>query len=328
MKRTLRDYARAAAVFAVVALVSATGACSLRGSAPETTTATPAGPVTVVASTAQWGSLVQELGGSQVKVTSILSSANADAHNFEPTSSDISKISTAQMLVVNGAGYDDWATKAVGKSSVLVSAADTVGASEGDNPHLWFSKETRKNMATEITESLSKILPSEKTYFHTQLSTWQKSETALEKRITAFAKGHNDLTYAATEAVAYYLMADLGFKDVTPEGYLRSIQSSGEAAPADLKSFRSLLDKQEADLLIDNPQTSDDASASLVEAARTAGISVIDVSEQMPQGTTTLEQWVSALITQISEDTAKSSVSAPPSASTSTVPDRSASSTK
>lgn len=38
----------------------------------------------------------------------------------------------------------------------------------------------------------------------------------LETWVNDFTKTHTDLTYAATEPVAYYLMADVGFKNATP----------------------------------------------------------------------------------------------------------------
>ena len=42
----------------------------------------PTGPITVVASINQWGSLAEQIGGTDVNVTSILSSTNVDAHDF------------------------------------------------------------------------------------------------------------------------------------------------------------------------------------------------------------------------------------------------------
>ena len=105
------------------------GSQSERPSAKE-----PTGPITVVASINQWGSLAEQIGGTDVNVTSILSSTNVDAHDFEPKTSDVAKLQKAQIIVSNGAGYDSWATKSVGRNSTIVSAAETVGAMEGETP--------------------------------------------------------------------------------------------------------------------------------------------------------------------------------------------------
>ena len=232
---------RLAAAGLSAVLLFATTACAATSPAetePDNKTSVPAptGPINVVASLNQWGSLAAELGGDDVEVTSIVNSTNVDAHDFEPKTSDVAKLSKAQIIVANGAGYDSWATKSMTKTTNIVSAASVMGAVEGDNPHLWFSKDARSSMATAITDAYIKALPSKKKAFQKRLKAWQADEKSLETWASEFTKSHSDLTYAATEPVVYYLMADLGFKDQTPKGYTQSTASGGEPAPADLQS--------------------------------------------------------------------------------------------
>lgn len=270
------------------------GSQSERPSAKE-----PTGPITVVASINQWGSLAEQIGGTDVNVTSILSSTNVDAHDFEPKTSDVAKLQKTQIIVSNGAGYDSWATKSVGRNSTIVSAAETVGAMEGDNPHLWFSKDARNGMATELTEAFSKALPAKKKAFQSRLKAWQKEEKAIEKSMGEFAANHKNATYGATEAVAYYLMSDMGFQDDTPKGFARSAASGGEPAPADLQEFQSLIESQGISVLVNNTQESSDATNMLTGTAGRAGVPVFDVSEQMPQAYTTLTDWIADLVARL-----------------------------
>ena len=86
-------------------------------------------PIEVVASVNQWGSLAEQIGGVHVKVTSVLSSTDVNAHDFEPKTDDIDKLQQAQVVVSNGAGYDTWATKNLSKTMVSVSAAQMVAPS-------------------------------------------------------------------------------------------------------------------------------------------------------------------------------------------------------
>lgn len=155
---------RLAAAGLSAVLLFATTACAATSPAetePDNKTSVPAptGPINVVASLNQWGSLAAELGGDDVEVTSIVNSTNVDAHDFEPKTSDVAKLSKAQIIVANGAGYDSWATKSMTKTTNIVSAASVMGAVEGDNPHLWFSKDARSSMATAITDAYIKALP-------------------------------------------------------------------------------------------------------------------------------------------------------------------------
>lgn len=265
----------------------------------DTATKQPTGTITVVSSINQWGSLAAELGGDDVKVTSIVNSTNVDAHDFEPKTSDVATISKAEIVVANGAGYDSWATKSLGKTSNLVSAASVVGAMEGDNPHLWFSKDARSGMAEAITEAYIKARPTKKKVFQERLKLWQQGEKSLEDWTGDFTKSHQKLTYAATEPVAYYLMADLGFDDSTPKGYSQSIAAGGEVAPADLQSMQKLLEKREVDVLINNTQEASDATNMITGTAGRADVPVVDVSEQMPKDIETLNAWINQLVNTI-----------------------------
>ena len=67
--------------------------------------------INVVAAENFWGSLAEQLGGSHVKVTSIINNPDADPHDYEPTAADGRAIAAAQLAIINGVGYDAWATK-------------------------------------------------------------------------------------------------------------------------------------------------------------------------------------------------------------------------
>ncbi|PJM79139.1 metal ABC transporter solute-binding protein, Zn/Mn family [Bifidobacterium scaligerum] len=293
----------AAAALSVTALLTVT-ACGTEESTPadsnkQQTATEQTSPITVVASINQWGALAAELGGEDVTVTSIVNTTNVDAHDFEPKTSDVAKLSKAQIVVANGAGYDSWATKSLTSSSNIVSAASVMGAVEGDNPHLWFSKDARVGMAEALTDAFSKTLPSKKAEFKKRLKLWKQSEQSMEDWADDFMKNHTDLAYAATEPVAYYLMADLGFKDSTPKGYAQSTASGGEAAPADLQSFQKIIEDRDIDLLINNTQAANEATNLITGAAGRSEVPVVKVSEQMPSDSKTLDAWINQIINSI-----------------------------
>lgn len=298
---------------AVAALISLTACQPLeRKPQPTATPTATAGPITVVASINQWGSLASEIGGSDVAVTSILNSVSVDAHDFEPKTSDFATLQKASIVVSNGAGYDNWATKSLSKNAQSVSAAETVGAMDGDNPHLWFSKDARKGMAAELAEAFTKERPAKKKAFANRLKQWNLRETALESSMKAFGSTRKTPTYAASEAVAYYLMSDMGFKDLTPTGYAQSVASSGEPAPADLKDFQELLEKRRVDMLVNNVQEPSDTSAALSQAAKQGDVPVLDVSEQMPKDAQGLTSWIASIVEQIGEKVPTDEVSKTP----------------
>ncbi|ETY71353.1 metal ABC transporter solute-binding protein, Zn/Mn family [Bifidobacterium moukalabense] len=306
MRLHQRSLLRAIATGIVTCMVFGATACFGHGSAddqPTSSSSTTAqtSPITVVASVNQWGSLAEQIGGTHVKVTSILGSTSVDAHDFEPKTADIAILQKAQVVVSNGAGYDTWATKNLTKGSVSVSAAQMVGAMEGDNPHLWFSNDARNAMAKELADTYSRIMPARKKYFADRLSAWNKRESKVEKAMKSFSNKHKGATYAATEAVAYYLMSDMGFDDKTPEGYAQSAASDGEPAPADLQAFQELLEKHQVDLLVNNVQEASDATNLLTGTAQKSDVPVFDVTEQMPADQSNLTSWILSLVTSLTE---------------------------
>lgn len=258
-------------------------------------------PIEVVASVNQWGSLAEQIGGVHVKVTSVLSSTDVNAHDFEPKTDDIGKLQQAQVVVSNGAGYDTWATKNLSKTMVSVSAAQMVGAVEGDNPHLWFSSDARNAMAKELADTYSRIMPAQKKYFNNKLTAWNRREKKIEKDMKAFSDSHKNVSYAATEPVAYYLLSDMGFTDNTPEGYLQSSSTNSEPTPTDLQEFQELLEKHKVEVLINDAQSTSDATNTLTGIAYKSDVPVLDVSEQMPSDYTSLTSWIRALILSLTD---------------------------
>jgi zinc/manganese transport system substrate-binding protein len=98
---------------ASVAIAALTGV-SACGSAANSTSSDSSSDskISVIASINQWGSVARDLGGDKVDVTSIMTNTNVEAHDYEATSSDIAKFTSAKVVVVNGADYDPWASKA------------------------------------------------------------------------------------------------------------------------------------------------------------------------------------------------------------------------
>ena len=80
------------------------------GSADPADSSSP-GKVQVVAAENFWGSIAGQLGGRKVVVQSIIVNPNTDPHSYEPTPSDGVALANSQMAIVNGIGYDAWASR-------------------------------------------------------------------------------------------------------------------------------------------------------------------------------------------------------------------------
>ena len=295
---------RAMATFVIAVLVTTLTACTPGPTDPTSTassTSTDAGPITVVSTTDQWGSIAKSIGTESVDVTSIMDSTDIDATHFAPTSKDITAIRQADVIVINGAGYDDWATDSIRQGATVVSAAQAVGALKGDNPYLWFSKDARSSMAKELAETFTKAVPKQKTRFNKNLTTWNAAEQRLDDHMGTVSSQLDGARYASTQPVAFYLMADLDVSDVTPKSYANSIANDEQPDDRATKAFTSLIENAGIDLLMNDSQYSDETTTKLVHSAELAGIPVLDVSEQMPDDEDNVTAWIDSLVSAIAK---------------------------
>lgn len=296
---------RAAAVAVASALVLAVSACG-SSQAGATAKEPSNGVVNVVASINQWGSVASDLGGDKVKVTSVMSNTNVEAHDYEPTTSDISTISSADVIVVNGADYDSWASKAAGSTkAIVVNAATTGGKKSGDNPHVWFSASVRKATADAITKAYERALPVQKDYFSTRNSQWHDRERAVEKNIADARRTTENTPYAATESVAWYLADDLGMKDSTPAGYAQASANESEPSASDILAFTKALSAGSIKLLIFNSQEADSVTNTITDAAKQSQVPMVTLTEQMPKQYTNLLDWMDALTASFAKELAQ-----------------------
>lgn len=264
----------------------------------------PTSPVEVVVSVDQWGEIVSGLGGACAKVTTVLTGSSVDPHDFEPTPSDAAKFQGAQLVVVNGGHYDEWAAKLAQSSApnaAIIDAFDLTGAAAGANPHAWYNPATVVAVAAAVTAKLSESAPDATDYFanrHTEFTESMRPYRQLIDDIKARAAGK---TYAATEPVFDDMAAAVGLTDRTPEGYQVASSNETDPSPADLDAFLRLLSDRGVDVLIYNTQTEGSVPQQLRAAAENAGVRVVDVTETVAPGADSFEAWQVDQLTALAE---------------------------
>ena len=287
----------AIAALASVGMLASVAACG-RGQL----TSEKNGTIEVVASVNQWGTVAKTLGGDNVNVTSIINSTNVDAHDYEPTTSDIAKLQKAQVIIVNGAGYDAWAVKAAQSAkATVVNAAEVGGVKDGDNPHIWFSADVRKAMAQAITDAYAKADSAKKSDFDKLNDQWMTEEGNVEGKIAEVKQKSDGLAYAATESVASYLAEDMGLADATPSGYAQATANESEPTPTDIKQFTDALKAGEIKLLVVNTQEESELTGKITNAAKSANVPMVNLTEQMPEQYDSLTAWMEGLVDAFSK---------------------------
>lgn len=287
----------AIAALASVGMLASVAACGSGQSTSEKN-----GTIEVAASVNQWGTVAKALGGDNVNVTSIINSTNVDAHDCEPTTSDIAKLQKAQVIIVNGAGYDAWAVKATQTANAtIVNAAEVGGVNDGENPHVWFSADVRKAVAQAITEAYEQADAAKKNDFDKMNDRWTAEENNVESKIAEVKQKTDGLAYAATESVASYLAEDMGLADATPSGYARATANESEPTPTDIKQFTDALKAGEIKLLVVNTQEESELTDKITDAAKSVEVPMVELTEQMPEQYDSLTAWMEGLVDAFSQ---------------------------
>lgn len=149
-------------------------------------TGTPRGPdrIAVVATTTQVGALAAEIGGDAVDLT-ILLEPGVEAHDFEMTPAQAAALEDAELVLMSGAGLEDWLQDSLAAASgsdplrdmsegialrppEREEQADTRedandddgGAEPTPDPHYWLSGPNAIAMAENVRDALAAAEPS------------------------------------------------------------------------------------------------------------------------------------------------------------------------
>lgn len=254
----------------------------------------PTEPVSVVVSVDQWGDIVSQLGGACTQVTTLLAGSSVDPHSFEPTPAEAARFTGAQLVVVNGGHYDEWATKLAATSAPdapVVNAVELSGHGAAGNPHVWYSPATVIAVSEAVTGELEALAPEAGEYFAERQSEFTESLAPYRQVIDAIHAGAEGRGYGATETVFDDMALTVGLTDRTPAGYAASSANETDPSPADLNAFLKLLSDRGVDVLIYNTQTQGTVPEQIRRAAESAGIPVVEVTETVAPGADSFQAW-------------------------------------
>ena len=259
--------------------------------------------VHVVAAENFWGNITSQIGGRDVTVTSLITNPNADPHLFETDAADAATLAQAQVVIENGAGYDTWMGSLLGAdggSPRIVNAANVLHITGSDpNPHLWYDIPRVPAVAAAIAGALEKAAPEDAATFKGNLATFDASLAPLNATLAAIKAHFHNVPVAYTERVPGYALAAAHLDVKTPPGFARAIEDGTDPGPADTLAMQKLLTDHDINVLLYNVQTVTPVTTQIRALARSHGIPVVGVSETMPAGVATYQQWQQSQLTKL-----------------------------
>ena len=281
----------------------------------------------VVASTTVYADIAEQVAGGNATVESVISDPAADPHSYEASPAAAASVATADLVVYNGAGYDAFVDRALGNAGdvPVVRAVDEYARATGDavadhdhdhdhdgdddhaddaedahadeagtNEHVWFSLPTVAAVAGQVAEELATIDAEHAEEYRDNARRFADALIPLEEELDAIDdRGH--FPYAQTERVGAHLFDAAHLVDLTPPGFLSSIEDDTDPSAADLAATLDLLSERRVAFLAFNTQTETPVTARVRAAAEEADLVVVDLSETLPEGTGYLP-WMTGIV--------------------------------
>jgi zinc/manganese transport system substrate-binding protein len=244
-------------------------------------------PITIVAAENFYGDIAQTIGGSHVKVISIMSNPNQDPHLFSATPSVAKAIAAADIIVYNGIGYDAWMqrllTASKNHSQQIIVVADLLNKKMGDNPHIWYNPATMQHYAKKLTDILIEKDPAHAKDYQQQLSEFNQKDKIFSQYVNTLKQKIQHTAVIATEPV-FNDMADALGLVMHGKDFQLSVMNDISPSPSQTKSFENDLRNKTVKVLIFNNQVSDPTTQRVQNIAKSMHIPTIGVSETEPAG--------------------------------------------
>jgi zinc/manganese transport system substrate-binding protein len=167
----------------------------------------------LVASFSILADLAREVGGAGIDVASIVG-PNGDAHVYEPKPDDVKQLSKADLVIVNGLGFEGWIGRLVATSGFkgkIASLGNAAGLEliAGD-PHAWQNIANATIYVNAIALALCDSDPGQCAAYHANATRYGQELAALDGNLaSSFAEipAHRRIVITSHEAFGYFAKA-------------------------------------------------------------------------------------------------------------------------
>ncbi|MBP2436989.1 metal ABC transporter solute-binding protein, Zn/Mn family [Microbacterium amylolyticum] len=268
----------------------------------------------IVASTSVYADIAQKIVGDAAVVEAIIDSASLDPHAYEATAQDQLTIQDADLVIMNGGGYDVFMEGLIERAATanVIEAVeyshdypgghehaddddhdhddhdhddhDDHGHIHGFNEHVWYDPHTIEHLVEAIRDTVADLEPELAEIVVDGADEVIANIASLEDRLSSLEDAHAGATVFFTEPVGGYLAEAGGLIDVTVDGFAEAVEHGQDVSPAVLLAALTALEEDDVDVLVANAQTGGSETERMITEAESLGIPVIEFTETLPDG--------------------------------------------
>ncbi len=258
--------------------------------------------VQVVTAENFWGGLVSQLGGTHTQVLSIVSDPNADPHDYESNAANARAIANANLVIVNGAGYDDWALRLLSANGNpnqrVLNVANLLQKQAGDNPHFWYSPNYVNRTIHAMYSDLISVDRTNAAYYGQQYASLNASLGQYNGRISEIAAKYAGRPVASTESIFVYLADATRLNLISPPDFMKAVSEGNDPTTPDRILFEQQIingtQPRNATVLVFNGQTATKLTLAIKAEAAAHLIPIVGVTETVQPTDIRFQDWMNA----------------------------------
>jgi len=140
----------------------------------------------------------KQIGKEKIDV-SILVPFGIEPHDWEPTISDLQKIQSADLIIINGVGFENWIdnVEAINSDIVIVDTSNGISIIQND-PHIWLNPVFAQTQVENIAESIIKLDFTNEKFYRENTDNYISKLDLLDKQIK------QELTECKKDFIAFH----------------------------------------------------------------------------------------------------------------------------
>jgi zinc transport system substrate-binding protein len=222
--------------------------------------------ITVVASFYPLYEFASRVVGDRAEVSSLVP-AGVEPHDWEPTAEDVSRARTADVLVINGAGFEIWAddmeTKVVANTSEGIEFNykeeneagtdkhghedddDDAAGGNGVNPHIWLDPMLVKHQIDKIRDMLARSDPANADYYNQNAARFTAELDSLDAFIRSELASCEKLDFIAFHDAFIHFSERYGLRQHSIQG----VSPEGEILPQTIQQIIELANELDTNVI-------------------------------------------------------------------------------
>jgi len=262
------------------------------------------GHLLIVATTDVYADLALIVAPLDAEVVPIITGGR-DPHEFEASGRDQLVLSRADIVIVNGGGYDDFMTQLLRASgnddATVLDAVELSGldaTADGFNEHVWFDYDSMDKLISALGDTLSERDPARAADFADSVAFGHEMMTFFEGAAASIADQAGGAGVVITEPVPLYLLEACGLVNLTPPEFSEAVEDDTDIPPALLQSVLNEIGDGSASLVVYNAQTGGPQTDAVIDVATDHHVPLIAVTETYPDDTD-YPEWQTGLLNEI-----------------------------